>query len=75
MPQGSLDLLPVSEWLTFERAVATQQPTPEELESRVSWLLALVLLLLLLLMPVLRVLLLQLQLVLGRVCLSSSNKS
>ncbi|CDJ39892.1 hypothetical protein, conserved [Eimeria tenella] len=32
--QGVLDVLPVSEWLTFERTLGTQQPSPEELESR-----------------------------------------
>lgn len=32
--QGVLDVLPVAEWLTFERTLGTQQPSPEELEQR-----------------------------------------
>ncbi|KAL8447717.1 hypothetical protein Emed_004256 [Eimeria media] len=32
---GVLDVLPVAEFLTFERTLGTQQPPPEELEQRV----------------------------------------
>ncbi|KAL8269419.1 hypothetical protein Esti_006657 [Eimeria stiedai] len=32
--QGVLDVLPVAEFLTFERTLGTQQPPPEELEQR-----------------------------------------
>ncbi|OEH76118.1 hypothetical protein cyc_07010 [Cyclospora cayetanensis] len=34
VPVGVIDVLPVSEWLTFERTLATQQPSPEEIEQR-----------------------------------------